>query len=255
MELGHQDKIFQAHLLLILKRTSQFLSSPDLTNILSLNHFFHSHLQNMEVMSGFIFSFLTFRTNIPTNSENFSEVFQKFSGISTTSLTEIFEILKKSKNLIKNPYGKEGLQHWIVDNGGHGWAVEDFTVYRNLNRVFVSSFNWGSLTQRIDLNGLVRSDMKCTLIVGSPVCRRFDCESMAKLKIKILAGNNTREQTQSIELDEYFESNPWFLIINQIELNADDEVAVLEFSGKDKKFWAGHYGARFGYCFAYIIHH
>ncbi|XP_034263634.1 F-box only protein 2 [Pantherophis guttatus] len=71
----------------------------------------------------------------------------------------LYFLHKKKRNLVKNPNGEEGLQHWEdVQNGGDGWKVEELPgdfgkdfPKEEVHTYFVSSFDWCSKSQIIDL--------------------------------------------------------------------------------------------------------
>jgi len=91
------------------------------------------------------------------------------------------------------------------------------------------------------------------LVVGSPVAARHDSGAEAKLFLKV------NEDEQVVEMDcpegEPVENiRPWGLITlrSVLELGVDYHVEVT-FSGKDKPYWGGNFGARFGHCFAFAV--
>uniref|UniRef100_A0A8D2N237 FBA domain-containing protein n=1 Tax=Zonotrichia albicollis TaxID=44394 RepID=A0A8D2N237_ZONAL len=66
---------------------------------------------------------------------------------------------KKRRNLIKNPCGEEGLEHWgEVENGGDGWKIEELPgdfgkefPSEEVHKYFVTSYEWCRKAQVIDL--------------------------------------------------------------------------------------------------------
>ena len=94
---------------------------------------------------------------------------------------------------------------------------------------------------------------KRKFFVGSPVARRRDCGSAARLEVQI-EDSNKQIKKHNIEVTPNFHGgNKYELMSICIDLEEDDFLATVSFSGKEYNWWTGHYGARFGYCFAKIL--
>ena len=181
------------------------------------------------------------------------KIFFEFLGVQINSVTEILNISKYAKNLIKNPSGSKGFEGWSRKNGGNGWVVENFCTYNNQKTVFACSYQWGKLFTVIDLPKLGK---KRVLIVGSPVSRRSDCGGTAKLRVYVINNAGEKKVKENLivpQLDPIDKTPIWELLSISCEINDDDIQAKIIFSGKDENWWAGHYGPRFGYCFARIM--
>uniref|UniRef100_A0A670Z6H0 F-box protein 2 n=1 Tax=Pseudonaja textilis TaxID=8673 RepID=A0A670Z6H0_PSETE len=114
----------------------------------------------------------------------------------------VYFLHKKKRNLIKNPNGEEGLQHWEdVQNGGDGWKVEELPgdfgkdfPREEVRTYFVSSFDWCSKSQIIDLQaeGYWEELMDTTqpkIVVKDWYAARCDAGCLYHLKVKLLSAN------------------------------------------------------------------
>nr|XP_033812839.1 F-box only protein 27-like isoform X2 [Geotrypetes seraphini] len=101
------------------------------------------------------------------------------------------------RNLLRNPCGREQFQHWELRHGGHGWRVENNRS--NLEgaedqRSFVSSFNWCTKWQVIDLlkEGLWKELLdhhQPEISISDWYAGRSDCGCVYKIHVKLLAAN------------------------------------------------------------------
>ena len=253
-DLSESNLLLYNKLLIVFKRSAKFLTNSDLVSILSLNHFFQSHLSTPEFLASTIFQFLSFVTNQPVSHINIFLVFEEFSGIRSNSMMHILSCLRNSRNLIQNPCGTSKFKHWTVHNAGHDWIIEDWQVYKSMKTVFVSSCDWGSLIQNINLAGLIKKGKSYVLVAGSPVSRRSDCGARAELFIKVISkSGEAREVLREIKFLRLNENDPWVVIKERVLVGIDDESVEIKFRGKDLNWWAGNYGARFGYCYAFLL--
>ena len=170
-EISESDLLRYHKLVIIFKRSAAFFQSSDLVTLLSLNHFFHSQLLTPEFLAPLIFHFLSFVSTKPVTYENIFQVFEDFSGIRSSSISQISSCLRNTNNLIKNPCGTLEFKHWEVVRGGHNWIIENWQVYKNMKTVFASSYQWGSLTQSINLTSLIKEGKNYVLVAGCPVSR------------------------------------------------------------------------------------
>ena len=253
-DLSESNLLLYNKLLIVFKRSAKFLTNSDLVSILSLNHFFQSHLSTPEFLASTLFQFLSFVTNKPVSYENIFQVFEEFSGIKSNNIMHILSCLRNSRNLIQNPCGASKFKHWTVHNGGHDWIIEDWQVYKSMKTVFVSSCNWGSLIQKINLAGLIKTGKSYVLVAGSPVSRRWDCGARAEFYIKVNSKRGKAKEVFSKINDlRYDENDRWVVLKERVLVGIDDESVEIKFRGKDLNWWAGNYGARFGYCYAFLL--
>ena len=241
----------------VFRKVSVFLSPHEIYLLSILNRHFHAHFINSETQyyinlrkfSEILFQDLT--------EENFQRVVQTITGIHVSSISGCLDSCRPSSNLIQNPFGMNNFAHWEVSNGGDGWAVEHSWTFQNRPTCFVSSYRWGTLTQVIALPRL--GAVKRKLFAGCPIRRRFDCGGSAKLIVKLVRDggeetiNEVEVECRELEGEDPEQRFPWDLM--SICVDVDDQVgsARISFAGKDSRFWAGHYGPRFGYCFARIL--
>ena len=253
-EPSESDRLRYSKLVIIFKRSAEFLTASDLVSILSLNRFFHSHLLTPEFLASTIFQFLSFITNKSVTHKNIFQVFEEFSGIQLNSMMDILSCLRKSKNLIKNSCGASQFKHWTVQDDVHDWRIEDWQVYKSMKTVFVSSCNWGSLIQNINLAGLIKEGKSYVLVAGSPVSRRWDCGAIAEFYIKVTSkSGEAREVFSEIKRLRFNKNDPWVIIKERVFIGIDDESVEIKFRGKDLNNWAFFFGARFGYCYAFLL--
>ncbi|TKR76488.1 hypothetical protein L596_017616 [Steinernema carpocapsae] len=117
------------------------------------------------------------------------------------------------RNLVKNPSGELGFEHWTIK--GHGMVVEEepfgFGEYaqecKKFPRSFTSSFGWSSKTTQIDLvkEGFTRTDLdhvQPEIRVSEWFVGRLDCGSKYKFTARLLG------EDQEI-LDQFHFENHW----------------------------------------------
>jgi len=188
---------------------------------------------------------------------NLQHELEALAGISYNSLKDLKKKLKDTQNLIKNPYGELEFASWVHEDGGQGWAIEDIGCYKHNNKVFASSFEWCHLSQVIEIP---KKENKRILVIGSPVARKAEsgAEAEAKVTLKLKNKEGENEQVKLIDCP-YGEPVddivcPWVTLSLQAEIQPNCAyTAEAIFSGKDKVYWGGNFGARFGHCFAFLI--
>ena len=239
---------------IIFKRSSEFLPSSDLVTLLSLSHFFNTHLLTPEFLATLAFRYLSFLTTKPVTYENIFQIFEDFSGIQSHSILEIIICLRKTTNLIKNPCGELKFNDWKVKHSGESWITETQQVYKSMKAVFVNIYNRGSLTQKIDLEGLIKEGKSYVLVAGSPITRKWDFGGWPRIHIKVCSKKGkVREGSSVLDAREFSENHPWVILGGKVLVRADDSFVKIKFKGLDDKQWAGNYGARFGYCYALLL--
>lgn len=243
-------------ILIILKRTACFLTLSDILQLKLLNSFFYLNSSCPEF--GFQLKSLQLSVLSATEvtEENFIEVYKKLTGLEI-DYYEIFQPQTKICNLIKNSYGKTGFNDWEVIDGGDGWGVEDFFTYRSFKKVFASSYGWCILKTTINIEDFdFHPNINYHLAVGSPVARRWDCASEAILSVEVI-GRDGKIESKNIECTPQEGGTDsqclWGWMGLHMKVGSGAKAITVEFHGKDSRFWAGRYGARFGYCYAFIV--
>ncbi|ETE60785.1 F-box only protein 2, partial [Ophiophagus hannah] len=146
----------------------------------------------------------------------------------TESWQTLYFLHKKKRNLIKNPNGEEGLQHWEdVQNGGDGWKVEELPgdfgkdfPREEVRTYFVSSFEYAA---------------------------RCDAGCLYHLKVKLLSANEdmvAEFESETIAVPQDNEGE-WAEITHTFaDYGPGVRFVHFEHGGQDTVFWKGWYGAR-----------
>ncbi|XP_070614386.1 F-box only protein 2 isoform X2 [Erythrolamprus reginae] len=178
----------------------------------------------------------------------------------TESWQTLYFLHKKKRNLIKNPNGEEGLQHWEdVQNGGDGWKVEELPgdfgkdfPREEVHTYFVSSFDWCSKSQIIDLHaeGYWEELMETTqpkIVVKDWYAARYDAGCLYHLKVKLLSANEdtvAEFESETIAVPQDNEGD-WAEITHTFtDYGPGVRFVRFEHGGQDTVFWKGWYGAR-----------
>jgi len=187
----------------------------------------------------------------------FEELYRKHSnGIDQELKERIQTELALTKSLIKNPSGESKFKHWhLIKNGGDGWSIERSLRHETS---FCGSYDYCEMYQEVDLPGLIQDE--CLLLVGAYLMRRSDCPAEATISAKLFNEEGEFISTKEIHLTEVVNYNRWKLVCLRFG-ESDQEQEVLSkvrkvqliLCTKDKKFWQGHYGARFSDAFVRII--
>lgn len=230
----------------VFQLVSEYLTLHDALQLLSLNKYFYTHLPNslykrLIVQNALAIIFYNEAVQIESTDQILDML-----GCKDLSYDSLYDSIKSAENLVKNPYGQEGFSHWTKYNGGDGWAIENWGTYNNRPSVFVSSYNWGKLTQNIRL-----PDISNRFLIGKTIiARRFDCGGEAQLIVKFDNGTSFSTEVERCTYDNRDSGRTinygWKAII--VKCQVPNEVRNLELTlrGKDTQFWSGHYGARFG---------
>ncbi|KAL7976030.1 hypothetical protein Chor_014987 [Crotalus horridus] len=178
----------------------------------------------------------------------------------TESWQTVYFLNKKKRNLIKNPNGEEGLQHWEdVQNGGDGWKTEELPgdfgkdfPRDEVHTYFVSSFDWCSKSQVIDLQaeGYWEELMDTTqpkIVVKDWYASRCDAGCLYNLKVKLLSASEdvvAEFESETIAVPQDNEGE-WTEITHTFaEYGPGVRFVHFEHGGQDTLFWKGWYGAR-----------
>ena len=223
-----------------LRIAAQFLSAQDACKPLLLSRFFHQHYLND-----------TFKATISALIA--AKVPHDLVLLRDLSFSQMLYLHPGFTNLVQNPCGLHGYEHWSKQDGGNGWAIEDWPEYRGNKSAFVSSYGWCTLSQTIQLRPVPAGTT--LLIAGAVLCGRFDCGSVGEVQVTVgsAAPISTGEvhcaQTKVLTPSAFYPSR----ISVCAEVPAGTRVVKLVVRGKDTQFWSGHYGARFLHVFAYVL--
>ncbi|CAG9311950.1 unnamed protein product [Blepharisma stoltei] len=198
--------------------------------------------------------FLAITYDFIDDSEDALAEFYNLTGIKLSSYEDFCSRIKISENLIKNPSGEEGFENWIAENKGEGWEIQNVGCYKGKKGVFVASYEWSSLKQTIDIP---EGSCHRILLVGSHICRKAEYECEAKIRLKTFEKGCINEQEINFDcpykepiIDNFC---AWTIMSLSSGISKQQQTVEVVFSGKDKLFASGHLGARFGFCFAYLI--
>ncbi|XP_007420171.1 F-box only protein 2 [Python bivittatus] len=172
----------------------------------------------------------------------------------------LYFLNKRKRNLIRNPNGEEGLQYWEnVQNGGDGWKVEELPgdfgkdfPSDEVHTYFVSSFDWCSKSQVIDLRAEgyweeLMDTVQPKIVAKDWYAARCDAGCLYNLKVKLLSANEDvvaefASETIAVPQDNEGE---WAEITHTFaEYGPGVRFIHFEHGGQDTVFWKGWYGAR-----------
>ncbi|CAG9309887.1 unnamed protein product [Blepharisma stoltei] len=259
-------------IILIFRRSAEFLSISDTLNLLSLNKAFKSELPNDEWFRRLCLLILSdiFNDQIIDDNNSFS-LLSELLGCSFTNFRDIYSSIKHSYNLIKNPCGEFGFNYWNSYSGP--WIIENSGCWSNKKSTYVSGAFWCHLTQIVEFPENSRPKL---LVIGSPIRRKDVNGGEARLEVELIKeGNNKEKNVKKSRLFPAWkrEQNKrsisikppltepdsqglcnWGQLIMKIKLNKNYKKASISFYGKDEKYWKGAFGTRFGYCYARIFY-
>ncbi|KAE8585855.1 hypothetical protein XENTR_v10021476 [Xenopus tropicalis] len=184
------------------------------------------------------------------------EVFNSALSIPNMNWQRLY--LKKPflRNLIRNPCGTEGLQHWESTDGGDGWKVEDnhFPLeVADSQTSFVTSFRWCKKTQDVDLlkEGLwedLLDNQQPPICISDWYAGRCDCGCVYEIKVQLLSKDRKHcidEFTASPDPIPQW-NNGIYHQVSHVFHGYGPGVRFVRFfhMGKDTQFWKGWYGSR-----------
>jgi hypothetical protein len=184
------------------------------------------------------------------NPDNLVEEFETLAKIRPQSIEGLFYTVKNSFNLLSNPSGASGFNNWTVSNESGSIVIESFGTFKDKETVFATSFGWGTLEQLINVP--VGRTSERVLVVGAMCARRKDCGSKAIVELEV-NGEVLRTEATLQNTGENAQISDWQMLRVVKKIGGAAEVAKIRVKGKDEKYWAGNYGARIGYCFAYCF--
>eukprot|EP00771_Trimastix_marina_P002726 gnl/Trimastix_PCT/3881.p1 GENE.gnl/Trimastix_PCT/3881~~gnl/Trimastix_PCT/3881.p1 ORF type:complete len:303 (+),score=52.55 gnl/Trimastix_PCT/3881:177-1085(+) len=163
------------------------------------------------------------------------------------------DLFRRSMNLLQNPLGGRGdWEGWRYEQGGDGWLMENRNAFdcpalqhlpSQLRNCYVTSFGWCTRTQTLTSHRDYLS-RGLPITFGAWVKRRWDCGSTFKITLT-LHFERGEEQRHTLEGTE--ELTPEWQLFHATVWAERPGCVSIEYSerGKDTKFWAGHYGAKF----------
>ncbi|XP_041090657.1 F-box only protein 27-like [Polyodon spathula] len=157
------------------------------------------------------------------------------------------------KNLIQNPFGKEGFKGWDILNGGDGWSIRTFPPedLAGVCSTFVSSYFWCKKSQTINLleEGLwedLLDNYQPEICIQDWYSSHRDCGGEYLMKVKLLAADkrtvlqkyNSGLKTIPIQPLQCWEK------VAHVFRNYGPGVRYVKFkhAAKDILFWKGHFG-------------
>ncbi|XP_061456621.1 F-box only protein 2-like isoform X1 [Rhineura floridana] len=172
----------------------------------------------------------------------------------------LYFLHRRKRNLIKNPDGEEGLEHWVdVENGGDGWKIEDLPgdfgkefPSDEVHKYFVSSFDWCNKSQVIDLRAEgyweeIMDTIQPKIVVRDWYAARCDAGCLYNLKVQLLS--ETEEVVAEFASDTIAvpqdNEGEWTEITHTFaDYGPGVRFVRFEHGGQDTVFWKGWYGAR-----------
>ncbi|XP_011633069.1 F-box only protein 44-like isoform X2 [Pogonomyrmex barbatus] len=169
------------------------------------------------------------------------------------------------RNLMKNHSGMEGMDYWTITyNSGDCWTVEEppagvpelpttELMFKERHTCFTTSFHTCIKEQSVDLvaegiHPYVLDTMQPSITVSEWYSCRWDCPAIYQLKVRLLKDEKDTEVLDEFQFHDILEGdkqNKW-LHVSHVFKNYGSGVRVITFEhgGKDRSYWAGHYGSK-----------
>lgn len=244
---------------LIINLILPYLNFEEYSVLLTLNSSVNKSLKSSKEFKHRILNYISKFLKTEMLPKKYKDQIYSITGIKLNTKAEISTFFSNTENFIVNPCGNFEFEEWEKYDGGDGWAIESDLYYKKYLTCFVASFDWCHLIYDMDydyyFSRINRISGKKLLIAGSPVCRRQDCESKAKIKIKITDSNQKVYIKETLTYVSAFGTTPddWELLSTVIEIPKHARNATITFSGCDLNYWKGHYGPKFGYCYIRVL--
>ena len=155
------DKV---QLVTVFRKITPFLDLYEIYILSQLNKYFHAYFINSEIKYHINLKKLSQIVVQDLTEGNFKTILNAKTGINVSSLSEAIDSCRFASNILKNSCGSNGLDNWIVPDGGGGWTVENSWTFQNNLTCFVASNGYGDLKQTILLPQL--GAIKRKLFVG-----------------------------------------------------------------------------------------
>jgi hypothetical protein len=232
----------------VIKRVLEFLSWHELREIFVLCKDIYKKIHCEEFYIQVCKEKLKYTIPNELTTENLIEEFNKLTGLRARSHLDMFNMMKETYNFIKNPDARNGFDNWTSSEGyGKIITIENnWFCFKDKPNIFCTSFESGFISQRFKIP--MSRKPKRLLIVGMLACRRHDCGSVATFKVNI----NEESTTITRDLEEFIAPKFELLVIKK-EIGNEAIKVKVTCEGKDKNWWAGNYGARIGFCYAYVL--
>ncbi|XP_012537350.1 F-box only protein 6 [Monomorium pharaonis] len=166
------------------------------------------------------------------------------------------------RNLLKNHSGAEQMNHWNIKyNGGHRWMVEEppagtpelphtEPMFKEQQTCFVTSFEHCSKLQKINLTNegihpYILDTYQPPIVISEWYSCRWDCPADYRLTVELIAEDELLDEFKFVDILEGDKQNRWLKVSHVFE-NYGTGLRVISFEhgGKDRSFWAGHYGSK-----------
>ncbi|KAG5306683.1 FBX6 protein, partial [Acromyrmex charruanus] len=167
------------------------------------------------------------------------------------------------RNLLRNHSGTEGMHHWdLGSNGGDQWRIEEPPVgvpklpqtepmFKDRQICFTTSYQRCSKMQDIYLTDegihpYILDTYQPPIVVSEWYSCRWDCPAKYQLEVKLIGVDE--EQMDKFKFEDILEGekqNRWLQVSHVFE-NYGTGLRVISFehSGRDRLYWAGHYGSK-----------
>jgi hypothetical protein len=153
-------------------------------------------------------------------------------------------------NLLTNPGAEAGnFTGWSVTNGGSGWGISGYT--HSGSNAFVSSYNWGSLEQEVDLNaaGYSASTMDAQPTIDFSVyVSGFNGGSGSNDPYQVIfqLRNASHGVVASYDSGALTATSGWVQTANSFSgYGTGVRYVYVKLLGKDSSYWGGQYGSVF----------
>lgn len=162
-----------------------------------------------------------------------------------------------SPNMLYNGDAQHDMRGWhVVSCGrpGDRWTTETSDVpFRASARNFVSSHSWCAMASVVPLARFARRPGEVFIEASARYMARLDCPSVFRMEAALLDGHGRELKAfDSGELDA--PDDYWDMVRAVFEPAADARFLVLGVLGKDRKFWAGEYGAKVTGCCVRVLY-
>ncbi|XP_025991479.1 F-box only protein 44 isoform X2 [Solenopsis invicta] len=166
------------------------------------------------------------------------------------------------RNLLKNHSGAEGIIFWtMIYNGGSQWTIEEPPVgapelpqtelmFKDRQTCFATSFERCTKMQHINLikegiHPYILDTYQPPIVVSEWYSCRWDCPAVYRLEVKLMAEDEPLDEFKFQDVLEGEKQNRWLQVSHVFE-NYGTGLRVIRFEhgGKDRSYWAGHYGSK-----------
>jgi len=134
------------------------------------------------------------------------------SGIQSKTIT----VTQTGVNVLSNPSAENGFDSWTITNGGDGWGFAGNESSRSGNNCWSSSYDWGSLSQTINLldrgYSEVSLDASPTINAGVYAKAYEGCgDGTISIVAELLDASGSVLATNNISNSEYIGTSNWQL--------------------------------------------